>query len=188
MIYVIGGMKYSLTKTKAAINFSNYQAQKTRKKVALLDVDSKGYTEKYFKIDKKLGLLKDVDLIKVESELTQDDLNELSMAYDDIVIDSGLGESQQHVMELADTYIVPFNAKDLGLWIVWSLTNIETMIDKAQNNNPELRCHSFLVADDDGRIDPQLAKVVQKSQYLTYLGSSQFTRVLSGYKAKDNVV
>ncbi|MCM8533449.1 MAG: hypothetical protein NE330_19940 [Lentisphaeraceae bacterium] len=188
MIYVIGGMKYSLTKTKAAISFSSYQAQKSNKKVALLDVDSKGYTEKYFNMDKKLGLLQNVDLIKVYDELTQDDLDKLSLVYDDIVIDSGLGESQEHVMTFADTYIVSFNAKDLGLWIVWSLTNIETMIQKVQNRNPELECRSFLVSDDSSQIDPQLIKVLKKSQYLSYSDSPLLTKVFSGKTIESTAV
>ena len=182
MIYIIGGLKYSLTKTRAAVSFACYQASTNNKNVALIDLSTNAVSGKVSASNTLLG----VDQIKLESELTKEYLDKISAIYDVIVIDSGLGDRQQFAMELSDTYIVPFDVNDLGLWLVWSLTNIETMICRAQSTNPDLKCYSFLVTEGHrSLIDPELIKTLRKSQYLTYLDSPALNQMLTGKLTKD---
>ncbi|MCM8538563.1 MAG: hypothetical protein NE334_21655 [Lentisphaeraceae bacterium] len=175
-------MKYCLTKTRAAVSFACYQANINNLKVVLLDLDPKSISGKLLTPEN----LNSIDHIKLKCELSKEYLDKLEMTYDVVVIDSGLGYKQELAMSFADTYIVPFNVNDLGLWLVWTLTKVETMIRNVQGVNPDLKCHSFLVSEGDrSSIDSELVKVLKKSQYLTYLDSPALNQMLTGTLTKD---
>jgi len=107
-------------------------------------------------------------------------LPNLSNHYEDIVIISGNADNQQRSLEVADTLIVPFKDKDLGLWIMWSLTKFEECVKKALVHNPKLKSYSFLTTDDDRKdLDQKLVRALKKSPFLTYLESPLMNKMFN---------
>lgn len=181
MVYVIGGMKYSVGKTRTSVNFSTYQSTIKKRKVMLVDADPSAFASEYISW---LTLNEDVnhiDSVKLGSRTIEELLSEIENDYDDIIIDSGLGENLSAAMKIADRLIVPFNSKDLALWVLWSMTNIETMIDKALETNADLKAYSFLLTDpEQGEVDEGLVNTLKKSQHLSYLESPLIKEMLAG--------
>lgn len=181
MIYVIGGMKYSVGKTRTSVNFSIHQSTIKQRKVLLIDADPSAFASEYISWVKLNKDVKDIDSVKILNKSLPEYINNLEEEYDDIIIDSGLGENLLEAMKIADRLIIPFNSKDLALWVLWSLTNIETMIENASSYNGKLKAYSFLISDPEGGdLDKGLVKTLKNSQFLTYLESPLVKEMLAG--------
>lgn len=181
MIYVIGGMKYSVGKTRTSVNFSLYQSAIKKRKVLLIDADPSAFASEYISWVRLNKDVSGIDSVKLGARSISDLVSEFEDDYDDIIIDSGLGEKLVASMEIADRLIIPFNAKDLALWVLWSMTNMETLIDKALETNGNLKSYSFLISDPElGDTDQTLMNTLRKSQYLTFLDSPLMKEMLAG--------
>jgi len=179
--YVIGGMKYSLAKTRTSVNFAIYLANIKKRKVLLVDADPSECATEYIRWRNENSNIDNLSSIQVTGVSLKTEVAKLEDKFDDIVIDSGIGENLELSLQLADKLIVPFSAKDLGLWTVWTLTNIETMIEKVLDTNSDIKAYSFFVTQKDN-VDEytDIIKTLEKSQYLEFLNSTTLARTMFG--------
>ena len=181
MIYTFGGMKYSLGKTRSAVNFALYLSRVKERDVLLIDGDPSECATEYIQWRNNQNSSNRLATVKINGESLKSEVLKLKDKFDDIVIDSGVGEHLEYSMHITDRLIVPFNGKDLGLWTVWTLTNIETLINKSLDLNPNLKAYSFFVKKPNAeQEDKQIIKALKQSQFLTYLESSQVHQMMTG--------
>ena len=172
MKYLIGGMKYSISKIRASVNLAIYLSEKRNRKVLLIDADpftcAKDYARwRSFKSDNA-----DLCTVELKDRSLKAAVLKYENQFDDIVIDCGVGENLKYSLEIADRFIVPFNTKDKGLWTLWTLANMETLIDHALDLNANLRSYSFLDMSKEGNENSEcLIKALKDSQYLEFLSS-----------------
>lgn len=172
MKYVIGGMKYSISKIRASVNIAISLSEKKNRKVLLIDADpftcAKDYARWINFKSKSIG----PSTIELKKRPLKPEILKFENQFDDIVIDCGIGENLKYSLEIADRTIVPFNAKDKGLWNLWTLANMETFIDQALDINPDLKAYSIF--DTNGMAEEKsegLIKALKESQYIEFLGS-----------------
>lgn len=181
MIYVIGGMKYSVCKSTAAVNLSLYLSKKRNSSVLLADADpsykSSEFISRYNNSHKNPA----ISTLKLASDYNFQNILSLSQKFDHIVIDSGLGESLENALKIADKLLVPFSSKDHGLWTVWTLAKLETLLNKVWDDNYNLNAYSFLVGSSNSKkASPDVLKALQNSQYFNYIeGSSASGELLN---------
>ena len=124
---------------------------------------------------------KNLASVKINGESLKSEVLKLKPKFQDIVIDSGVGEHLEYSMQISDRLIVPFNGKDLGLWTVWTLTNIETLVNKVLDTNPNLKAYTFFVKKPHSNEESeQIIKTLKNSQFLTYLDSSHIHEIMRG--------
>ena len=124
---------------------------------------------------------KQLTAIQLKGSSIASEISKLSSKFDDIVIDSGVGESLEQSLSIADRLIVPFNSKDMGLWTVWTLTNLETAVDRAWDINPDLKAYSFFISKPDERdAVKNIINTLRKSQYINYIDDSPLHKELFG--------
>jgi cellulose biosynthesis protein BcsQ len=190
MIYVIGGMKFSLSKVRTSVDFALYLSTVKKRNVILLDTDKTAYSSKYITWLNKTTDFKKIDSLKIEGSQLSEEITKIKESYDDIIIDSGVGETLIQSLKIANRFIVPFNAKDLGLWAVWTQTNIETIIDRTLEHNSTLKSYSFLISKTGQENSVKgISKVLRNSQYLTFLESTPFQNIFeeNGYKVMESL-
>lgn len=192
MIYVIGGMKYSVCKSAAAVNLSIYLSKKSNGSVLLADADpsrkSSDFINRYTQADKSSS----VETLKLAGNYDFRNIIKLSQKFDHIVIDSGLGENLENALKIADKLLVPFSNKDHGLWTVWTLAKLETVLNKVWDDNYNLNAYSFLMGSlNSNKPSADVLKALQSSQYIDYIeGNSASGELLSevlnnGFSATD---
>ena len=86
-------------------------------------------------------------IILRESNL-RSEIDRMRTKYDDVIIDTGGRDtrSQRASLSLADVLLLPFNPRSLD---IWTLENVEKLLEDIRTINPELRAVSFL-----NRADP----------------------------------
>jgi cellulose biosynthesis protein BcsQ len=172
MIFVIGGLKYNKGKIHTSVNFALYLANIKKRSVLLIDADPKTCSEDYLSWKNMVSPETELKLINLESTTLNEALEANESSFDDIVIDSGAGENLVSSIQSADRLIVPFSPEDLGLWTVWKLTRVETMIDNALDDNPELKAFSLMIDKDNNEDKVEtLVKALKNSQYLDFMSS-----------------
>lgn len=172
MVYVIGGMKYNIGKVRTSVNFALYLANIKQRSVLLIDADPSTLASEYLGWKNMIAPETELAFTNLDDSSLKEKVAENKNEYDDIVIDSGVGENLKYSLDIAGRLIVPFCAKDLGLWTVWTLTNVERMIYNALDENPELKAYSILinkVGNEDKITD--LVKALKRSQFLELLCS-----------------
>lgn len=72
----------------------------------------------------------------------------MRVKYDDVIVDTGGRDTraQRASLSLADVLLLPFNPRSLG---IWTIENVEKLLEDMRTINPELRAVSFL-----NRADP----------------------------------
>jgi len=180
MIYVIGGMKYSLNKTRTALNLAINLSSVKERKVVLLDADPSSCASNFLNLKAQDDIKGGLKVLRFLEEDLENRIKYLESKFDDIVIDSGVGETLIKSLEIADSLIVPFRVKDLGLWNVWTLANIENLIEKSLDTNSGLKAYSLLVNPEKREKPADLVQALEKSQYLKYLNSDEEIKDLFG--------
>lgn len=172
MIFVIGGLKFNKGKIHTSVNFALYLANIKKRSVLLIDADPKTCSDDYLSWKNMVSPETELKLINLESTTLNEALEANESSFDDIVIDSGAGENLVNSIHSADRLIVPFSPEDLGLWTVWKLTRVETMIDNALDDNPELKAFSLMIDKDNNEEKVEtLVKALKNSQYLDFMSS-----------------
>jgi chromosome partitioning protein len=152
MILVCGGIKGGSGKTTIASNLAVERARKG-KDVLLVDADEQESATIFTAIRKAehAELPQYTSVILRESQV-RSELERMRQKYDDIVIDTGGRDtrSQRASLSLADTLLVPFNPRSLD---IWTIENVEKLLEDMLSINPALRAVSFLNRADPVGVD-----------------------------------
>jgi len=91
--------------------------------------------------------------------------------YDDIIIDTGGRDtrSQRASLSLADVLLLPFNPRSLD---IWTLENVEKLLEDIRTIHPELRAVSFL-----NRADPVGSDNQDSKDILSEVTSIEFSNI-----------
>ena len=181
MIYVIGGMKYSVCKSAAAVNLSIYLSKKCNGSVLLADADPSHKSSEFINSYRQADKSSSVEALKLAGNYNFQNMIKLSQKFDHIVIDSGLGESLENALKIADKLLVPFSRKDHGLWTVWTLAKLESVLNKVWDDNYNLNAYSFLMGySNSKRPSADVLKALLNSQCIDYIeGNSASGELLS---------
>jgi chromosome partitioning protein len=95
----------------------------------------------------------------------------MQQKYDDIVIDTGGRDtrSQRASLSVADILLIPFNPRSLD---IWTIENVEKLLEDMRSINPDLRAVSFL-----NRADPVGADNSESEEILGSVEGIEFARV-----------
>ena len=93
MIYVIGGMKYGVAKTTAAVNLALYLARVKYKDVLLVDADPSERSSEFMNLRGQSIYEKRLTCVKVNGDSIQTELSKLKSQFEHIIIDSGYGDN-----------------------------------------------------------------------------------------------
>jgi len=148
MILVCGGIKGGSGKTTIATNLAAMRAT-AGKDVLLVDADEQESATIFTAIRKRDQSQRPqyTSIILRESNL-RSEIDRMRTKYDDVIIDTGGRDtrSQRASLSLADVLLLPFNPRSLD---IWTLENVEKLLEDIRTINPELRAVSFL-----NRADP----------------------------------
>ena len=148
MILVCGGIKGGSGKTTMATNLAAIRAG-TGKDVLLVDVDEQESATIFTTIRKRDQRERPqyTSIILRESQVRAE-IDRMRLKYDDVIVDTGGRDTrvQQASLSLADVLLLPFNPRSLD---IWTIENVEKLLEDMRTVNPELRAVSFL-----NRADP----------------------------------
>ncbi len=161
MIYTFSGMKFSKAKSIAALQMAK-AASKDNKKILFIEADA-GFANEQLKRTK----LPNIDLTIERGSGIGELINNKKELYEDIFIDCGHGIDLEVALKYTDFLNIPFQSKDKGLWTVWTLANMESVLRRAWDHNPELTAYSYIL-EDENKIDKNLLTCLKKNQYIKY--------------------
>ena len=148
MILVCGGIKGGSGKTTIATNLAVIRAG-AGKDVLFVDADEQESATIFTAIRKRDHIEKPqyTSVILRESQL-RSEIERMQTKYDDVIVDTGGRDTraQRACLSLADVLILPFNPRSLD---IWTIENVEKLLEDMRTVNPELRAVSFL-----NRADP----------------------------------
>ena len=96
--------------------------------------------------------------------------------YEDIIIDTGGRDtrSQRAGLALADVLLLPFPPRSLD---IWTIENVEKLLEDIRTINPELRAVSFLNRADPFGVDNQdAAEILAEVAGITFSGITLVNR------------
>jgi chromosome partitioning protein len=148
MILVCGGIKGGSGKTTMATNLAAMHAG-AGKDVLLVDADEQESATIFTAIRKRDQPERPqyTSIILRESQL-RPEIDRMRAKYDDVIVDTGGRDtrSQRASLALADVLLLPFNPRSLD---IWTIENVEKLLEDMRTINPALRAVSFL-----NRADP----------------------------------
>jgi chromosome partitioning protein len=148
MRLVCGGIKGGSGKTTMATNLAAMRAG-AGKDVLLVDADEQESATIFTAIRKRDQRERPqyTSIILRESQVRAK-LDRMRVKYDDVIVDTGGRDTraQRASLSLADVLLLPFNPRSLD---IWTIENVEKLLEDMRTINPELRAVSFL-----NRADP----------------------------------
>jgi chromosome partitioning protein len=148
MILVCGGIKGGSGKTTMATNLAAIRAG-TGKDVLLVDADEQESATIFTAIRKRDQRERPqyTSIILRESQVRAE-IERMRAKYDDVIVDTGGRDTraQRASLSLADVLLLPFNPRSLD---IWTIENVEKLLEDMRTINPTLRPVSFL-----NRADP----------------------------------
>jgi chromosome partitioning protein len=154
MILVCGGIKGGSGKTTIATNLAAMRA-KAGKDVLLVDADEQESATIFTAIRKRDQSSRPqyTSIILREGNL-RSEIERMQSKYDDIFVDTGGRDTraQRASLSLAEVLLLPFNPRSLD---IWTLENVEKLLEDIRTINPELRAVSFLNRADPVGADNQ---------------------------------
>jgi chromosome partitioning protein len=148
MILVCGGIKGGSGKTTMATNLAAMRAG-AGKDVLLVDADEQESATIFTAIRKRDQRERPqyTSIILRESQVRAE-IERMRAKYDDVIVDTGGRDTraQRASLSLADVLLLPFNPRSLD---IWTIENVEKLLEDMRTINPELRLVSFL-----NRADP----------------------------------
>jgi chromosome partitioning protein len=148
MILVCGGIKGGSGKTTMATNLAAMRAG-AGKDVLLVDADEQESATIFTAIRKRDQRERPqyTSIILRESQVRAE-IERMRAKYDDVIVDTGGRDTraQRASLSLADVLLLPFNPRSLD---IWTIENVEKLLEDMRTINPELRPVSFL-----NRADP----------------------------------
>jgi chromosome partitioning protein len=171
MILVCGGIKGGSGKTTIATNLVVMRAQ-AGKDVLLIDADEQESATIFTAIRKRDQSQRPqyTSIILRESNL-RSEIDRMRSKYDDIIVDTGGRDTraQRASLSLADVLLLPFNPRSLD---IWTLENVEKLLEDIRTINPELRAVSFL-----NRADPVGSDNQDSKDILSEITSIEFSDI-----------
>lgn len=171
MILVCGGIKGGSGKTTIATNLAVMRSL-SGADVLLVDADEQESATIFTTIRKtEHSTLPQYTSVILRESQVHSELERMQQKYDDIVIDTGGRDtrSQRAALSLADTLLIPFNPRSLD---IWTIENVEKLLDEMRSINPELQAVSFL-----NRADPVGADNQESREILAAVASMTFAGV-----------
>jgi chromosome partitioning protein len=154
MILVCGGIKGGSGKTTIATNLAVMRAGAGRD-VLLVDADEQESATIFTAIRKREHTERPqyTSIILRDSQV-RTELERMRDKYNDIIVDTGGRDtrSQRASLSLADMLLLPFNPRSLD---IWTLENVEKLLEDMRTINPRLRAVSFLYRADPVGTDNQ---------------------------------
>ena len=180
MILVCGGIKGGSGKTTIVSNLAVERA-KEGKDVLLVDADEQESATIFTAIRKAEHpeLPQYTSVILRESQV-RSELERMRQKYDDIVIDTGGRDtrSQRASLSLADILLIPFNPRSLD---IWTIENVEKLLEDMLSINPKLRAVSFLNrADPVGVDNSESQEILSSVEKIEFAGVSIVNRKAFG--------
>jgi len=108
------------------------------------------------------------------------EIDRMRTKYDDIIVDTGGRDtrSQRASLSLADVLLVPFNPRSLD---IWTLENVEKLLEDIRTINPALRAVSFLNRADPVGSDNQDARdILAEASGIAFAGMTIVNRKAFG--------
>jgi chromosome partitioning protein len=171
MILVCGGIKGGSGKTTIATNLAVMRAGAGRD-VLLVDADEQESATIFTAIRKREHTERPqyTSIILRDSQV-RTELERMRDKYNDIIVDTGGRDtrSQRASLSLADMLLLPFNPRSLD---IWTLENVEKLLEDMRTINPKLRAVSFL-----NRADPVGTDNQESREILTDISSIEFANV-----------
>ncbi len=155
MIIVVGGIKGGTGKTTIATNLTVMRAA-AGKKVLLVDADEQKSTTKWVDIRQNDGISTPWTTIQLYGNNIWNQLNKLSVDYDDIIIDVGGRDtsSQRSCLLVADILLIPFKPRSFD---VWTTGEVREMISQVTSVNTCLTTIALINQSDPRGTDNQEA-------------------------------
>jgi chromosome partitioning protein len=148
MILACGGIKGGSGKTTMATNLAAMRAG-AGKDVLLVDADEQESATIFTAIRKRDQSERPqyTSIILRESQVRAE-IDRMRVKYDDVIVDTGGRDTraQRASLSLANVLLLPFNPRSLD---IWTIENVEKLLEDMRTINPELRAVSFL-----NRADP----------------------------------
>lgn len=197
MIILSGGIKGGCGKSTIAVNFAVMRSKEGRE-VLLIDADAQQSSTDFTamrndSLDGKAGY----QCIALTGKAVLRDGRKLAEKYDDVIIDAGGRDtaSQRAALAFADAYLVPFLPSGAD---VWTLEQVETLVEEMAPANPDLNAFCFLNrADHQGQNNSEAAEILRESETLTFIEAAVGDRkvfrnafseglAITEYKPRDN--
>jgi chromosome partitioning protein len=159
MILVCGGIKGGSGKTTIATNIAVMSAG-AGKDVLLVDADEQESATIFTAIRKREHTERpQYTSIILRDSAVRTELERMRDKYDDIIVDTGGRDtrSQRASLSLADILLLPFNPRSLD---IWTLENVEKLLEDMRTINPSLRAVSFLNRADPVGTDNQESREI----------------------------
>jgi chromosome partitioning protein len=154
MILVCGGIKGGSGKTTMATNLAAMRAG-AGKDVLLVDADEQESATIFTAIRKRDQRERPqyTSIILRESQVRAE-IERMRAKYDDIIVDTGGRDTraQRASLSLADVLLLPFNPRSLD---IWTIENVEKLLEDMHTINLQLRPVSFLNRADPVGLDNQ---------------------------------
>lgn len=175
MIYTVGGIKGGSGKTTIAVSMA-VLLSKMGRSVLLVDADVQATATEFSRW--RTESLGDTGFTSIQLAEMQvrNEVRKLSTNYDDIVIDAGGRDtaSQRAALIVSDVVIVPFAPRSFD---IWTLEQVERLVEEMQMANPELQAFAVLNKVDQNERDRQGAlEYIQESGTFQVLQSQLYER------------
>jgi chromosome partitioning protein len=171
MILVCGGIKGGSGKTTIATNLAVMRAG-AGKDVLLVDADEQESATIFTAIRKREHAERpQYTSVILRNSQVGSEIERMCDKYDDIIVDTGGRDtrSQRASLSLADILLLPFNPRSLD---IWTLENVEKLLEDMRTINPQLRAVSFL-----NRADPAGTDNQESREILTDVTGIEFAEV-----------
>jgi chromosome partitioning protein len=143
MILVCGGIKGGSGKTTIATNLAVMRSGEN-KDVLLVDADEQESATIFTAIRKRdqTDRPQYTSIILRESNL-RSEIDRMRTKYDDVIVDTGGRDTraQRASLSVADVLLLPFSPRSLD---IWTIENVEKLLQDIRTINPDLRAVSFL--------------------------------------------
>jgi chromosome partitioning protein len=171
MILVCGGIKGGSGKTTMATNLAAIRAG-AGKDVLLVDADEQESATIFTAIRKRDQRERPqyTSIILRESQVRAE-IERMRLKYDDVIVDTGGRDTraQRASLSLADVLLLPFNPRSLD---IWTIENVEKLLEDMRTINPELRAVSFL-----NRADPVGSDNQDSREILSEVAGIEFSGI-----------
>jgi chromosome partitioning protein len=180
MILVCGGIKGGSGKTTIATNLAAMRAG-AGKDVLLVDTDEQESATIFTAIRKRdqTDRPQYTSIILREGNL-RSEIERMRTKYDDVIVDTGGRDTraQRASLSVADVLLLPFSPRSLD---IWTIENVEKLLQDIRAINPELRAVSFLNrADSYGADNEDSREILSEVTGIEFCGVTIVNRKAFG--------
>lgn len=186
MIVLVGGVKGGSGKTTLATNLTVMRARHGSK-VLLIDADEQRTTTLWTAMRQTLGMDTTWATMQLGGKNLHKEISNLSIIYDDIIIDAGGRDttSQRSALAISDVYLVPFKPRSYDLW---TIKDVKIMVTEIRAINPKLIVYAVInQADPKSSDNDDAMNILKDFQELECLDFWIGNRKAFGNAASDGL-